>query len=121
MLVMTFVTKSLSSVSAGVVRVAAMGIKPVTLLVKAIIHRREILRLAELDDRCLKDIGLVRSDVEGALATSWLHDPSTMLASRAEAGAAVAARRREEAMRQHAPSREERASAATVNPLARAA
>ena len=118
MLVMTFVTKSLSSVSAGVVRIAATGIKPVTTIVKAVMHRREILRLAELDDRCLKDIGLVRSDVEGALATSWLRDPSTVLAARSNAGAAAAAHRREEAVRRSGP---QRASAEVVNPLARAA
>ena len=46
------------------------------------IHRREILRLAELDERGLKDIGLVRSDIDGALATSWLKDPSAILAAR---------------------------------------
>ncbi|SEF58829.1 DUF1127 domain-containing protein [Bosea lathyri] len=100
MLIMTLVTKSLSSVSAGVTRVAATGFAPIVYLVKAFVHRREILRLAELDERGLKDIGLVRSDIEGALATSWLKDPSTVLASRSQSVADVAAARRETGVRQ---------------------
>lgn len=121
MLVMTFVTKSLSSVSAGVVRAAATGIKPVTSLVKAIVHRREVLRLAELDDRGLKDIGLVRSDVEGALATSWLRDPSSVLAARSQDRAEVAANRREEAFLRAGSRPEGARSADVINPFARAA
>lgn len=100
MLVMTFATKSFSSVSVGVTRVAANGIATVTSLVRALIHRREVLRLSELDERGLKDIGLVRSDVDGALATSWLKDPSTVLAERSRSLTSVAAERREEGLRQ---------------------
>ena len=33
---------------------------------EALRHRREIMHLAEFDDRMLKDIGLTRSDVERA-------------------------------------------------------
>ncbi len=42
-------------------------------------HRRAVRRLAELDDRTLKDIGLTRSDVTGALAQSLAVDPSRVL------------------------------------------
>lgn len=95
MLLMTFATKSLSSVSAGATRVAGFAITPVVALVKALIHRREVLRLGELDERGLKDIGLVRSDLDGALAVSWLSDPSVILAERSSARSGAAATRRE--------------------------
>jgi uncharacterized protein YjiS (DUF1127 family) len=100
MLVMTFATKSFASVSSGVTRVAAWTFYGVATLTKAIINRREVLRLSELDERGLKDIGLVRSDVEGALSTSWLDDPSTILAARSRARSGVAAARRDEASKQ---------------------
>jgi uncharacterized protein YjiS (DUF1127 family) len=99
MLSIAFATKSFSFVSAGVARVAANGIAAVSSLARALIHRREILRLAELDERSLKDIGLVRSDVDGALATSWLKDPSTILSERSRSLTSVAAARREEGLR----------------------
>lgn len=100
MLLMTFATKSFASVPGAVTRVAARGIAAVVNVTKAIIHRRDVLRLAELDERGLKDIGLVRSDVEGALATSWLNDPSTILAARSTASSSVALHRRDEGLRQ---------------------
>lgn len=97
MLLMTIAAKSLSSVPAGARRLAAAGIRMPVALLRALIHRREVMRLAELDERGLKDIGLVRSDVAGALATSWLKDPSTVLASRSRASADTARARREHA------------------------
>jgi uncharacterized protein YjiS (DUF1127 family) len=39
-------------------------------------NRREIAQLSNLDDRALKDIGLVRSDVQAALAGPLFSDPS---------------------------------------------
>jgi uncharacterized protein YjiS (DUF1127 family) len=42
-------------------------------------HRREIASLANLDDHMLKDIGLARSDIEGALAEPLLSNPSLVL------------------------------------------
>ena len=99
MLLMTIATKSLSSVPAGIVRVATAGIQIPLTLVRALIQRREVMRLAELDERGLKDIGLVRSDIAGALATSWLNDPSAVLASRSRALSDVANARREHAVR----------------------
>ncbi len=100
MLLMTFATKSLSSVPVVATRVAARGFTSIVALVKALIHRREVLRLGELDERGLKDIGLVRSDLDGALAVSWLSDPSVILAQRSSARSGVAATRREAGVQQ---------------------
>jgi len=99
MLFMTIAAKSLTSVSAGAARVAVLGSRRVIRLARAINHRREVMYLAELDERGLKDIGLVRSDIAGALATSWLDDPTTVLAARSQARSGVAAARREHAQR----------------------
>ncbi|MCO5092324.1 DUF1127 domain-containing protein [Bosea sp. (in: a-proteobacteria)] len=99
MLLMTIAAKSLSSVSAGATRAAAVGTAGIRQVARALIHRREVMRLAELDERGLKDIGLVRSDVDGALATSWLGDPSSVLAQRAGSAASIAAARRDHALR----------------------
>lgn len=100
MLILTFVPKSLSFVATGVTRVVTGGYVGVKALTRALIHRREVLRLSELDERGLKDIGLVRSDIDGALTVSWLKDPSTALAARSGARAGVASIRREEGVRQ---------------------
>lgn len=48
-------------------------------LVRALRHRGEVRQLAELDDRALKDIGLTRLDVIGALGEPMFKDPSTVL------------------------------------------
>ena len=48
-------------------------------LLRALSHRLEVRRLAYLDDRMLKDIGLTRAEVEGALSAPLLDDPSTLL------------------------------------------
>jgi uncharacterized protein YjiS (DUF1127 family) len=100
MLTLTFAQKPLSYVATGVTRVAARGFVGVKNLTRAFMHRREILRLAELDERGLKDIGLVRSDIDGALSTSWLNDPSAILAARSSAQNGAASARREEGLRQ---------------------
>ena len=51
-------------------------------VLRALRHRREVLRLADLDDRALKDIGLLRADVEGALLEPLYKDPSKVLSVR---------------------------------------
>lgn len=99
MFFMTIAAKSLSSAPAVIVRIAGTVVTQVIGVGRALLHRREVMRLGELDERELKDIGLVRSDVNGALATSWLTDPSTILATRSRAGAEVANARREQAVR----------------------
>lgn len=100
MLLMTFATKSLSSVAVGATRVVTLTFRPVNAIVKALIHRREVMRLGELDERGLKDIGLVRSDLDGALSVSWLSDPSLILAERSSARHGAASLRRRAALQQ---------------------
>ncbi len=46
---------------------------------KAIVNRRSVNTLASMDDRMLKDIGLTRGDVDGALSQPWHRDPSREL------------------------------------------
>ncbi len=53
MLLMTIATKSFSSVPGGIVRVATAGIRLPVTLVRALIHRREVMRLAELDAKAV--------------------------------------------------------------------
>ena len=49
------------------------------------INRRAAYRLAELDDRALKDIGLTRSDVIGVLDLPFRQDPTVPLVHRRRA------------------------------------
>jgi len=46
---------------------------------RAIVNRRSVNTLAAWDDRMLKDIGLTRGDLDGALAQPWHRDPSREL------------------------------------------
>jgi uncharacterized protein YjiS (DUF1127 family) len=48
-------------------------------VVRALKNRRAVHRLTELDGYLLKDIGLTRGQVIGALETPILHDPSATL------------------------------------------
>jgi uncharacterized protein YjiS (DUF1127 family) len=100
MLIMTYAAKSLSALGGSVTRAATRTVTGVKNLIRAWVHRREVMQLGELDERGLKDIGLVRSDVEGALATSWLRDPSAVLSARSAQQQSAAARRREVGLRQ---------------------
>lgn len=60
-------------------RLASGAWRQALALVRAVIHRRDVRLLLEMDDRALKDIGLVRNDVLGALAEPLMKDPSTVL------------------------------------------
>ncbi len=53
-------------------------------LVKAFKDRREVMNLAEFDDRMLADIGLTRDDVRSALEEPMHLSPSWVLVRRAD-------------------------------------
>ncbi len=95
MLLMTFATKPAAALARAAVRTG----RGATYLVRIWRHRRDVLRLSELDERGLKDIGLVRSDIEGALAISWLRDPSSVLQARSSQHQDAAVHRREVGLR----------------------
>jgi uncharacterized protein YjiS (DUF1127 family) len=58
---------------------AAAAVQAVRRIVDAIKGRRELTRLAELDDRMLADIGLRRSDLDAARSGPLLQDPTSIL------------------------------------------
>lgn len=47
--------------------------------VQALLNRRDVRVLLEMNERELKDIGLVRNDVLGALSVPLYRDPSSIL------------------------------------------
>lgn len=53
-------------------------------LVKALKDRREVMNLAEFDDRMLADIGLTRDDVRSALEEPMNRSPSWVLVRRSD-------------------------------------
>jgi uncharacterized protein YjiS (DUF1127 family) len=63
----------------GLRRLLSGALRQVKSLARALRHRREVLSLADLDERALKDIGLTRVDVIGALAQPLYKDPSRIL------------------------------------------
>ena len=60
-------------------RVVSGAFQRMMALTTALRHRREIRSLADLDDRTLKDIGLIRSDVSSALSEPFYRNPSVVL------------------------------------------
>ncbi|MET0744658.1 MAG: DUF1127 domain-containing protein [Microvirga sp.] len=60
-------------------RVAVFATAPVIRFVQALRHRAQVRKLADFDDHMLKDIGLTRSDVDGALDESIFENPSVLL------------------------------------------
>ncbi|KAB0675812.1 DUF1127 domain-containing protein [Aureimonas leprariae] len=65
----------LPSLSVAVAAVGAIG--------RTIAHRRAALRVAELPDYLLTDIGIKRDDVHEALSSDWHDDPTYRLAVKA--------------------------------------
>jgi uncharacterized protein YjiS (DUF1127 family) len=65
--------------SPSIVTTAAALVQVVWQIVAAIKGRRELTRLAELDDRMLADIGLRRSDLDAARSGPLLQDPTSIL------------------------------------------
>jgi uncharacterized protein YjiS (DUF1127 family) len=58
---------------------AAIGLRAVSGIATALRNRRAVRELVDLDDRSLKDIGLMRTDVAAALDRPLHHDPSLHL------------------------------------------
>ncbi len=87
-------------VIASLTRLGSLAIVPVRAvqaITRKLRHRAEVRALAELSDHQLKDVGLTRTEVTGALAGGWLGDPSLMLGARnEERDALVALHRRSE-------------------------
>lgn len=87
-------------VIASLARLGSLAIAPVRAvqaITRKLRHRAEVRALAELSDHQLRDVGLTRTEVAGALAGDWLGDPSLMLGARsAERDALVALHRRSE-------------------------
>jgi uncharacterized protein YjiS (DUF1127 family) len=70
----------LAPASPSLVARAGRGIvRRIVDLARAFRDRQEVKRLVEMDDRALKDIGLLRSDVDGALAEPLFRNPSAVL------------------------------------------
>jgi uncharacterized protein YjiS (DUF1127 family) len=53
-----------------------MAVRAASRMMAALKNRRQVVQLHQLDDRALKDIGLMRSDVRAALSTPLYCDPS---------------------------------------------
>lgn len=81
-----------------VVRAIRGALRQLADLAAALRDRAEVKQLIELDDRALKDIGLSRSEVDGALSEPFFRNPSAVLLrsverrSRASQGAVPANR-----------------------------
>ncbi len=80
---LTTLSTAPSGFSARAARMVGAVGRAILTLGRALQNRHEVHRLLELDDRSLKDIGLTRSDVIGALSSRYRDDPSVWLRLRA--------------------------------------
>ncbi len=71
------IVSALISPAIAATKAVARGGRRVAALIR---NRRAVLSLAELDEHALKDIGLTRSAVLGALQAPLTQDPSAILA-----------------------------------------
>ncbi len=94
MIILSSIMPALMSAASAVRRASSAVHARASCVLRAIANRREITQLTHLDEHALKDIGLTRSDVRGALEVSLLDDPSRVLMdiAGAEHGAAARAR-----------------------------
>jgi uncharacterized protein YjiS (DUF1127 family) len=79
MILLSAVLPAASAALRALRRTAMLVAKPAGSVLRALRNRRDIMRLADLDEHQLKDLGLTRTDVHGALAVSLLDDPSSVL------------------------------------------
>ena len=70
---------NIQGLAKAAMRLAQAAVGRIAATARAAVHRSEIRQLLELDDRQLKDIGLLRNDVLGALAQPIVRDPSIAL------------------------------------------
>jgi uncharacterized protein YjiS (DUF1127 family) len=83
--------------SSLITRAAAQLLQQMRAVLGMVEDRRAVLHLAEADDRFLKDIGLLRSDVDGALAEPFYRKSSVLLVRSAKRRARAEAARTAEA------------------------
>ena len=74
-----FALSFIAPVGASTAALARRSVQPVASVLRALSHRVEVRRLASMDDRMLRDIGLTRTDIDGALSEPLLRDPSMVL------------------------------------------
>ena len=67
------------TLASGLARTVRAVLRSLAALARSVIHRREVTALLHLDDRMLDDIGLVRADVQRALAEPIGRDASVVL------------------------------------------
>jgi len=92
----------------GAVHLMVQGFRIIPNAIQAYRNRGPVLRMLELDDRMLRDIGITRGDITSALSGSPVSDPSTRLriyAVERRAGIRAQARERlSELQQQEAPA-----------------
>jgi uncharacterized protein YjiS (DUF1127 family) len=76
-------------------------VRGLAMVTRKLRHRSEVRALTFLSDHQLKDVGLTRSEVAGALAVGWLDDPSCMLAARNDERSGLVALHRRSELRSH--------------------
>lgn len=79
MMLTVTIARSFGSLAQALLSADLPGLRRAAYFLEARRNRRAITRLAACDDRMLKDIGLSRSQVMGALAVRYDEDPSLLL------------------------------------------
>jgi uncharacterized protein YjiS (DUF1127 family) len=83
---MTFTARSGAAGSTFTVALAGVAARAIGHFATALKNRRAVRSLHELDDRALKDIGLVRTDIDAALGQPLHLDPSRHLVEMTRGG-----------------------------------